>query len=257
MGLYNEIKDFFIFSKLRFIGLRKEIKFLFLLSVLSILIIEFDLGLKTDNHFLNDIGKIWLKLCYSYFSAFIFYYLVVYLPKERKRNSTYRYLYNKLFSIDEIVNYIIITIFKEIDPTISNLNNDIKKVNIVEICKQINPNNPINIDLIEFSEFNNHYEFFNFQTNKIKLLISELLILNDILDENTLRSLTNLNDNITTSFSFDINIPQNQDMKYLSRGLYELYFESKEMVNNFTENYCPRYDYGYHKNERKRNQKKE
>lgn len=180
MGIYNEIKDFFIFSKLRFIGLRKEIKFLFLLSVFSILIIEFDLGLKTDNHILNDIGKIWLKLCYSYFSAFIFYYLVVYLPKERKRNSTYRYLNNKLFSIDEIVKYIIITIFKEIDPTISNLNNDIKKVNIVEICKQINPNNPINIKLVEDGEFNNHYEFFNFQTNKIKLLISELLILNDI-----------------------------------------------------------------------------
>lgn len=69
--------------------------------------------------------------------------------------------------------------------------------------------------------------------------------------------MTNLNDSITTSFSFDINKPPNQDMKYLSRGLYELYFESKEMVNNFTENYCLRYDYGYHKNERKRNQKKE
>jgi hypothetical protein len=257
MGLFKEIKDFFIISKLRFIGLRKEIKFLFLLSVFSILIIEFGLGFKTDNHFLNDIGKIWIKICYSYFSAFIFYYLVVYLPKERKRTSSYRYLNNKLLSINLIVNYIIITIFKEIDPTISNLINDIKEENIKEICKQINPNYSININLIEFSEFNNHYEFFNFQTNKIKLLISELLILNDILDENTLRSLTNLNDTITTSFSFDINIPPNQDMEYLSLGLYELYFESKEMVNNFTENYCLRYDYGYHKNERKRNQKKE
>jgi hypothetical protein len=44
MTLVKKIKDFFKITNLRFIGLRNEIKFLLILSVVSIIIIEFALN---------------------------------------------------------------------------------------------------------------------------------------------------------------------------------------------------------------------
>lgn len=257
MKFINEIKDFFKIINLRFIGLRIEIKVLLFLSGISILIIEFVLNkIQPLYDFQYDFGVIYLKLCYSYFSAFIFYYLIVYAPRERKRVKSLRYLNNKLFAIDTIVKNILLSIFREIEPQLTNLNADIKREDIRLICKQINPKLPIKLDHLEFADFINHYEFLNFQTKKIKILISELIVLNDILDENVFRSLTNINDVITNFLTFDINIFANQDMEFLSYSLYELNFESKEMIDHFKKNYDHRYDYEYHKFERIRNRKK-
>ena len=87
MTLIREIKDFFKITNLRFIGLRREIKFLLILSIISIISIEFILNkIKPFYNFQHDFGVVYLKLCYSYFSAFLFYYLVVYSPREREKN---------------------------------------------------------------------------------------------------------------------------------------------------------------------------
>nr|WP_315145274.1 hypothetical protein [uncultured Flavobacterium sp.] len=257
MTLIKEIKDFFKITNLRFIGLRSEIKFLLKLSVFSILSIEFILNkIQPLYNFQYDFGVIYLKLCYSYFSAFVFYYLVVYSPRERRRIKSFRYLNNKLLTIDKIVKNILLSIFREIEPETTTLKPDIKKEDIRVICKQVNPQLPITLNLIEFTTFKNHYDFLNFQTKKIKLLISELIILNEILDENVFQGLTNINDIITNFLTFDINIFANQDMEYLSHSLYDLHFESNEMANHFIKNYRHRYNYEYHKFERIRNQKK-
>lgn len=161
-----------------------------------------------------------------------------------------------MLSIDEIVNNILISIFREINPQETALIHEIQEKDLRKICKQVNPQWPITINLFEYATFKNHYEFLNFQTKKVRMLIRELMILNDVLDENIFRSLTIINDNITNFLTFDINIPANQDMEYLSHSLYNLNFESKEMVNYYIKNYKYRYEYEYHKFERIRNMRK-
>lgn len=91
MKFISEIKDILKITNLRFVGLRKEIKFLLIVSLISIINIEFVLNkIQALYDFQYNFGVIFLKLCYSYFSAFIFYYLVVYAPRERRRVKSFR-----------------------------------------------------------------------------------------------------------------------------------------------------------------------
>jgi hypothetical protein len=256
MKFTNELRDFFKITKLRFIGLRREIRLLLILSIISILSIEFFLNETYPlYHFQYYFGVFILKLSYSYLSAFIFYYLIVYSPRERKRVRTYRYLYNKIHAIYELKDDLLLAFFREINPEIKDYPHKIEYSDIKEICKQINPKLPITLNVTEFATFKNHYEFINFKTRKIKTLISELIILNEILDENILHGLTNINDAITNHLTFDINIYSNEEMGYLSNGLYILHFESDEMINYFFKNYDFRYEFEYNKFENQKNQK--
>lgn len=256
MKFVNKLRDFFKVTKLRFIGLRSGIRLLLILSIISIISIEFFLNKTYPLYqFQYDFGVIYLKLCYSYLSAFIFYYLVVYSPKERKRVRIHRYLNNKIHAIYTLKDDILLTFFREINPEIKNFPYKLEYTDIKEICKQINPKLPITLNDTEFATFKNHYEFINFKTKKIKILISELIILNEILDENILHGLTNINDAITNFLTFDINIYANEEMGYLSNGLYILHFESEEMVNYFFEKYDLRYEFEYNKYENIKNMK--
>jgi hypothetical protein len=92
-------KDFYTLDifKSRISGLRKEVRILLYFSILSILSIELVFN-KFDSFYQlqYDLGVIYLKICYSYFSAFLFYYLVVYAPRERRRVKSFRYINNKI-----------------------------------------------------------------------------------------------------------------------------------------------------------------
>ena len=59
--------------------------------------------------------------------------------------------------------------FREIEPQTTALKPDIKEEDIRTICKQLNPQSPITLNLAEFTTFKNHYDFLNFQT-KIKII---------------------------------------------------------------------------------------
>lgn len=257
MRFTTEIKDIFKIAKSRFLGLRRELKVFLILSIISILSIEFIFNkFQPRYQFQYDFGVVYLKLCYSFFSAFVFYYLVVYAPRERRRVKSFRYLNNKLLKIDDLVNDILLSVFREVNPKQNTIIDEIKLEEIKIICKQINPKSPITINLKENAIFKNHYDFINFKTNKIKLLISELIILNELIDEDLFRGLTNINDVITHSLTFDINIFANTDSEFLSHSLYDLHFESKEMTRNFLKNYRHKYDFQYNKFERIRNQQR-
>lgn len=256
MKFVRGVKDYFKIVKSRFIGLRKEIRFLLFLSFVSILLIEFGLKkIQPRFQFQADFGVIYLNLCYSYFSAFIFYYLIIFMPMERRRINTLRYVNNKLLTIGNLISGILETLFNEVNPTLAAPSKFTQK-DIDNICHQINPKSPISLHFSENATFSDHYAYINFKTSKIKLLSSELIILNDLLDEELIRGLTNINDAITSFLTFDNNIPSNNDMQYLSVSLHNLYFESNEMLSHFSNNYNRRYNLQYHKNERERNKKR-
>ena len=240
------------FLKARFLGLRKEVRFLLILSACSIILIELILN-KIDAYYQiqYDLGIIYLKLCYSYFSAFVFYYLVVYAPRERKRLKGFRYVGNKVKTIGRLVDNIIRTLIMT-----KNYNFD----EVVEItfenlnirCKEINPHLPL---LTIDGTYTNYYYFLSFQTSKINNFVRELIILNDVIDEDLFYGLTNINDKITLHLTFDY-IPNNQTFGIVTFSLWELYEEKEEMLKKFKNSYEKKYSFQYHDFEMRQNVKR-
>jgi hypothetical protein len=146
----------------------------------------------------------------------------------------------------------VITVIQPVNPQILK-NNDITYDDILQSCRIINPFQPVTKIINGNASFDNHYHYINFQTKRIKNLIHELMILNDLIDEELFRGLTNVDDIITTYLTFDINIYGNQNMEFLSNPFCDLYFEKNEMIKKFINNYRGRYNFQYHHFERKRN----
>lgn len=76
-----------------FIFLRTELKYLLLISSVFILFIEF-IGFSYDEIFSNAniLANIILKICYSYISALIFYFLVVHYKRQDEKRKFYTIL---------------------------------------------------------------------------------------------------------------------------------------------------------------------
>ncbi len=237
----------------RFGGLQKEVRNLFIISLLSIFFIELIFNkINAKYKFQYHIGLIYLKLCYSYLSAFIFYYLVVYAPKERRRVKSFRYLNNKLLMIGDQISDLLVTLFKPQTQSILK-GNILTLPGVKEFCKNINPKLPIAKIENGNASFSTCHEYLNFQTHKIKLLTKELLALNDIVNEELFRGLTNINVLISDFLNFNINIYANKEIEYLSYPLYNLYIEKEETLQIFLHKYQKRYDFLYHYFERQRN----
>ena len=118
--------------------LRKDLSFLFLLSLSTVLAIDFWLGdipeLFKGGH---TIGTIVEKICLSYISAFIFYFLVVHIKQQRDKKNIYNYVAIKSLSIIAYGQ----TIGRDLAKT---ANVEMKeyypsKNELLEICSKINP----------------------------------------------------------------------------------------------------------------------
>lgn len=248
------VKKYLKSTKFRIKGLRKDIKYLLITSILIVLSIELFFN-KIEADFFTyqfELGIIFLKLSYSYISSFIFYYIVVYLPKERKRIKIYRFLNNQIIFINENVLDIIEHLNKG---NIIGKKKNIKEADIVLLCKKTNPKVQITIERNHTLTFTNYYDFQNYKTKKIMETIKNILCLHDVLDDKLLYFMTNIYAIINNRlFTIDLmNIPHNSDIEFLSHTLYELYLQSDEMKNYFIEEFSQNYDYEYHFNERKLN----
>jgi len=249
----SEIKYFFKVIKSRFKGLRKELKILLILSFFSILISELFLNNYSSFHQIQfSLGVIYIKVCYSYLSAFIFYYLVVYSPKERKRVKAFRLLNNKIHSMNNYINGILLTIINVSDSNLKEVPKELSYKEIDEYCKKVNPNLPVKYYHTEVILHNDYYDFMKFKTEKIKSIVSEIIVLHDLLDDNLFLNFSNINDIATNRLNTDYKIFKYNNMDFNSHGLYDLYFERNELWNNFL-NFRKRYEFQYHKAERQRN----
>jgi len=188
-------------------------------------------------------------------SAFIFYYLVVYSPKERKRVKAFRLLNNKIHSVNDHINGIILTIIRATEPNIKEVPSEISFKEIDEYCKKVNPNLPVKYYDKNILLHDNYYELIKFRTDKIKSIITEIIILHDLLDDNLFLNFSNINDIVTNRLNNDYLIFKYNSLDYASHGLYDLHFEKIELWNNFS-NFKKRYDFQYHKAERKRNKRR-
>jgi len=69
------------------LSLRKEVKIAFVISLASILLKDlFLLMILVDDKWLDNLGEIYLKICYSILASTIFFFINQQIPKQQKKN---------------------------------------------------------------------------------------------------------------------------------------------------------------------------
>jgi hypothetical protein len=130
-------------------------------------------------HFLSLISK----LSYSYIAAFVFYFVAVHLPKERRKSKLFLYLNNRFAGVHHDILYL----FSNLDRIIGG---DIKTQYLTtEELKGILNGHDASAPLMS-SGFDNFHAYFKWQWNKTRQTIDEILVFNDLLNPTVLNYLS-------------------------------------------------------------------
>lgn len=235
--------------KSRFLTVRKEVSFVALVALFSILLIELLLKKRpAPIELVYDLGQLYLKLCYSIFAAYLFYVINIHIPKEIRKVKTYRLVNNHVLSIEGLYELLLLTMFKPVNQTIDK--DQLEKMNrfdFQKVCREIDPRSKIgSTNMFANGVFNTHYELIHYVMSKINSNLNELFIFHDLLDADLLRRLTTIKDMVNKYYLFDFQTFANTDMTALSHDLHELYAECQKMVDVFFKKYRHRYDFEYH-----------
>ncbi|MCD0474731.1 hypothetical protein LPB87_10050 [Flavobacterium sp. EDS] len=204
-------------------SVRKEIKFIFLISLSSVLLIE--IVFKNYNapyHSFYVIGDIYLKICYSIVATSIFFLINQHIPKENRNVKTNKFIHNKL-----------VTVFNELSWLSERLDIDKKNLDITEemvklACEKINPNSPV----VEFqiNIFSNWREYLIYKTNKINRLLSDVMTLNSSIETELLGHIVNMLDALDQFYYLDNkNMGLGKDLTFYSRPISNLYEENYKL----------------------------
>lgn len=236
---------------LRFKALNSIVKYIFITSFISIILIELCfVKIESFNELQYSIGYIYIKLCYSYFSAFIFYYLIVFNPKENRKVISFMHITNKIRFLAILLNKIFAMVLK----------NDIKFTN--EVTRE---NLDIQMDLYIKSKWpkkgaNGGRTFQNISFNpensnilnsiidKSIQIIDEILLTNDLIDSKTLYFLLRIKEELQLikDIHFFHITDYNSTMPEIKISLLELN-EIKILRKQLIENYKNKMEniYGY------------
>jgi hypothetical protein len=180
----------------RLYSVKKEIGITATSAFISILLIELCLNkIPPYNIWIYDLGQVYLRLSYSFFSAFIFYFLGVHLPKERRKAKAFIILNNKTKFIRLHINSLLVSMFTQFDKDVRTKR--LSNVEIQNLCKKINPRNSFTTTSGAIVTFDNYYLFINFMNKKIKTLISDVISLGDVVDNDLLQNLSYIDDILT------------------------------------------------------------
>src|SRR5690606_23634509 len=217
----------------------------------------------SPNIFIYNSGQIIIKLCYSYISAFIFYFLVVHITKENKKAKVYRQLNNKILLIESDLFEIIITILDSSNYQYNNLNGrinfkfkDLKEKDFIEACKRINPLSPVSTKYLTYHpKFNDWYEYLTFKSEKISKIVNDIFLLNESLDTNLIDQLTYVDDEIS-KLNYNRIKFGNKDLSVISTQILQTYYQNDELYNAFSKTYIyykSEYKYFHYKHSNKTN----
>lgn len=202
-------------------SIRKEIKFVFLISVLSILIIEIWFKkYDSPSPLIYFMGDMYLRVCYSIVAASIFFLINQHIPKENRNVKTNRYINNKLVKAsNELVN-----LAKNLGLETNTL--DFSEEMVSKACKKINPALPVmESDLIKFP---NWLEYLKYKTDKINRLLNDVIILNSTIETELLGHIVNMLDALEMFDYLDNkNFVLGKDLNYYSYSISYLYEENK------------------------------
>ncbi len=118
--------------------LRKDLSFLFILSIVTVCLIDFYLVSIPQIFYGGKVlGTIIEKLCLSYISAFIFYFLVVHIKQQNDKKNIYKYVALKSIAIIGYGQIIGRELSESAGVKMKNYYPD--KNEILQICSRINP----------------------------------------------------------------------------------------------------------------------
>tara|TARA_R110002051_G_scaffold118602_2_gene192299 strand:+ start:35 stop:796 length:762 start_codon:yes stop_codon:yes gene_type:complete len=245
------------YYKLTISRLKAMNKILVLLALISIgLIIWIENESLCEEFKKIVVYKILLRLSYSYLSAFLFYILVIFLPKERRQSYLYLGLSNHITSIYNSVYNILLTIeytgkneikwFAELQGNSHKL--DLKEV--MDISKKIDPTTRPRI--LGETRFLNWYEYLTSESRLLKQQINRLSKLYVDLNPEIIQKTEMLFLSID-SLDFDGRIPGNKTLEYCCQILTRLYKTTNDLNNTFENKYSKKYHFEFLKRARKWN----
>lgn len=236
----NKFKTKFI----HFLTIKKDVLILAITSFVIIVINEFFLKyLGLNNKFFTNLLQILVKLSYSYFSAFLFYFIIVHLPKERKKIA-YHFINSKIGFLNDEIGTMLSKILIDSKESSNNIKKDISKEDFLMLC-QINEN--LKLIIIDNKVYRNRSEYAFYIIKEIYPKSHELLLYGDIIENDIFIALTDLNYfcnafiSLYSTHKFEKNPLDGDNLRStIGFDLYKLYILNNSLNasrNNFARKY--------------------
>jgi len=232
-------------------ALNSIVKYIFIICFISIVFTElYFIKIESFNELQYSIGIIYIKLCYSYFSAFIFYYLIVFNPKENRKVISFMHITNKIRFLAILLNKIFVIVLKndiEFTNEVTRENLDIQiDLYIKSKWPKEDANRGRTFQNISFNQENNY--LLNSIIDKSIQIIDEILLINDLIDSKTLYFLLRIKNDLQLIKDMKFfHIPDyNSMMSEINISLLEL-SEIKDLRKQLIDNYKNKMEniYGY------------
>jgi len=216
--------------------LRKDLAFLFMLALLTVCVIDFWLinipELFNGGHVLGTIIE---KLCLSYISAFIFYFLVVHIKQQKDKKNIYNYVAIKSNLIIAYGQTIGRDLAKAADVTMKNYYPN--KNELLEICSKVNPYSETPL-LINFTGQKANW-FEHFENYRIRSMdaIQEIYAKMPFLDTQLVQHLSKIENSQFFSLSKAISPYPIQFKNDTLLNFFSTIFDYINVVKNFEDYY--------------------
>ena len=174
-------------------SIRQELLILFIIAFLTIILIDFWL-IKVPQKFDGGakIGSIVYRLCISYISAFIFYFLVVHLKNQKDKENIYSYISSKINSI--------VLDSKDLAQSMS-IESDVKmegtyptEEELNSICKVINPHSKAPLIINRVSNYANWIQYLNYYKERSNKTTQKIYLKMHFLDSDLVNLLAKIED---------------------------------------------------------------
>ena len=178
---------------LLFKTLRKDISALFIVCLMTIFLIDF--WLKGYVEWFSGgakLGDIIYKLCLSYTSAFIFYFLVVHIKAQKDKTNINNYVIPKVERIISCCNELIAALAKSANVNLANKYPTDEELSI--ICLNINPHTAAPMMKSDFSGHINWVGFFDFYKRRSNETTDKIFVTMPHLDTELVNIIARIDD---------------------------------------------------------------
>ncbi len=174
--------------------LRKDITILFFICIATIICIDF--WFKNIPEFFNGaakIGEIVEKLCLSYISAFIFYFLVVHIKAQKDKANIYNYATKKVYMVIGCCWGLIAELSKAASITLADKYPTEEE--LTAIFKSINPNSQAPLLLsANLTNYANWIQYFNYSKQRSNKATEKVFLKMPFLDTKLVNILAKIED---------------------------------------------------------------
>lgn len=202
-------------------SIRKDLSLIFIGALITICIIDF-LLIDIPEIFIGGykFGQIIYKLCMSYISAFIFYFLVVHIKQQKDKKNLYPYVTKKVNRVIGSAWVIIAEIAKASNITLAEKYPTKEELDI--ICKKINPHAKAPLLLGSKENNVNWIQYFDFHKKRSNDAIEKAFKNMPFLESELVNILTRIEDNSLFMYLVHlVNIMpiKNQDITFIQSNL--------------------------------------